>query len=245
MTELQALDDFLTRKTSVSTVLDCSDAFRIFKPCTLQLHCLLLEHADVGDAKGAEEGDAGDGGHGRHLEIIHHHLRHDALYKPLAAGMARRLCCSAGRRHSTRRTARVHNEDHLPGHLAAAIVKLTTGATHIRHVCLTLGVAIVAATVKFSRGLRLWQLEQLAAVEAAGRREQGALGVGGADVGLVQLLDAAVEVADGADHGVLAQDLDDRADGQREEGEEEVHDVLAGLRVQHALALDVDQKLHA
>ena len=43
------------------------------------------------------------------------------------------------------------------------------------------------------------------------------------------------------DHGVLAQHLDDRADGQGEEGEEKVHHVLAGLGVQHAPGLGVHQ----
>jgi hypothetical protein len=38
------------------------------------------------------------------------------------------------------------------------------------------------------------------------------------------------------------QDLDDRADGQGEEGEEEVHHVLARLGVQHALLLGVYQE---
>ena len=88
-------------------------------------------------------------------------------------------------------------------------------------------------------------LEQLAAIVTSGRREQRGPGIAGADVGLVRRLDAAVEVADGADHGVLAQDLDDRGDGQGEEGEEEVDDVLARLAVQHAPALGVHQQLHA
>ena len=43
-----------------------------------QLHGLLLERANVRDAKGAEEGDAGDGGHGRNLEVVHHSVRHEA-----------------------------------------------------------------------------------------------------------------------------------------------------------------------
>ena len=37
----------------------------------------------------------------------------------------------------------------------------------------------------------------------------------------------------------------DRGDGQGEEGEEEVDDVLARLAVQHAPALGVHQQLHA
>ena len=57
-------------------------------------------------------------------------------------------------------------------------------------------------------------------------------------------LDAGVHVGDAAGHGFLPEELDGRADGEGEEGEEEVHDVLARLRVQHALALGVNQQLH-
>ena len=68
---------------------------------------------------------------------------------------------------------------------------------------------------------------------------------GGLHVGGVELVDAGVEVADAADHGVLADELDGRGDGQGEEGEEEVHDFLAGLGEQHPLRLPVDEELHA
>lgn len=55
----------------------------------------------------------------------------------------------------------------------------------------------------------------------------------------VQALGAGVDVG----HAGVRQQLGDGADGQREEGQEEVHGVLAGLREQHALRLRVHQKL--
>jgi hypothetical protein len=47
----------------------------------------------------------------------------------------------------------------------------------------------------------------------------------------VQILDVPIDATDGTDHGILVQDLHDRADQRGEEREEEVDDVLACLCV--------------
>ena len=208
-----------------------------------QLHDLLTERANVRDAKGVEQGDAGDGGHGRNLKVVHHRVRHHALHKSRSGNSG-----GHSRSPATRPAGAARSYDlHLRGHLATAAPVLTWCVVNLTHHSYAFSVAVVVASVKLSRRrlLRLRQPEQLATTATAGRREQRVLGVVGADIRLVELLDAAVEVADGANHGVLAQDLDDRADWQREEGEEEVDDVLARLRVQHAAGLGVHQQLHA
>jgi hypothetical protein len=94
---------------------------------------------------------------------------------------------------------------------------------------------------------RRQQAEEGGAVERAehGGAEQRVLGGARLDVGVVEFLHAAVEAAEAAGHAFLPQQLDGRADGQDEEGEEEVHHVLARLREQQPLRLPVDEELHA
>lgn len=95
--------------------------------------------------------------------------------------------------------------------------------------------------------LRRQQAEEGGAVERAehGGAEQRVLGGARLDVGVVEALHAAVEAADAPRHAFLPEQLDGRADGQDEEGAEEVHHVLARLREQQPLRLPVDEELHA
>jgi hypothetical protein len=51
----------------------------------------------------------------------------------------------------------------------------------------------------------------------------------GQDVGVIQFLHAAVDVAEASSQRPLAEHIDDRGDRQRQKGEEEVHDVLVYL----------------
>jgi len=111
--------------------------------------------------------------------------------------------------------------------------------------------AVVSAPVE-SLGLHRRLLRQVeeGAVGARcrrqhGRAEQRVLRGVGLHVGGVQLVDAGVEVADAADHGLLPDQLHRRGDGKREEGEEEVHDFLGRLGEEHPPGLPVDEELHA
>ncbi|BAS70458.1 Os01g0153550, partial [Oryza sativa Japonica Group] len=203
-----------------------------------ELHGLLLERAQVLDGERVEQRDAGDGRHGRHGEVVHHRVRHDALHEPLP----RPFGCSGlqllGSGWCGIRACRCH--------LVAA--GRTLDAAHVRHVVET----VVGAAAEEALGLRRRRGRQAedGGVGAGRRREhdgaeQRVLGGAGLDVGAVELLDAGVEVADAADHGVLPEQLDGRADRQRQEGEEEVDDILARLREQHSLGIGVDEQLHA
>ena len=199
-------------------------------------NCLLLEQADVRDAQGVEGGDAGDGGHGRDLEVVHDRVHHDLLHEPRAGKIRDR-----SRRRLRLAAAGAAHE--LDGHAHRASAVAARRAPHRGHVAVAVAGAALAALEDFHGGGL--QLEEPPALVPTGRREQRGPGVGGADVGRVQPLDAAVEVGDAAGHGVRAQELDDRGEEQGEEGEEEVHDVLAVLGVEHAPGLGVDQQPHA
>ena len=93
--------------------------------CVAQLHDPLLEHADVRDAEGVEQGDAADGRHGLHGEVVHHRVRHDAPHEPAlpsGGGSGRRL----------RRWLRRREERHLRAHVAAT--RRADQPAQVRHV---------------------------------------------------------------------------------------------------------------
>ena len=121
---------------------------------------------------------------------------------------------------------------------------------HVRHVGVAVAAVVAPEVALRLPGRRRRRQAEEGAVGACRRREHGGgeervLGGAGLDVGAVELLDAGVQVADATHHGVLPDQLDRHGDGQREEGEEEVDDLLARLREQHPLRLPVDEELHA
>jgi hypothetical protein len=111
------------------------------------------------------------------------------------------------------------------------------------------GPAAAVSVVASVEGLGLLRRRRRQEERAVGGHGRGAeeriLGRAGQEVGGVELLDAGVEAAEAASHGLRAEELDGRGGRQSEHGEEEVDHVLASLREQHALRLAVDEELRA
>ncbi|BAS70469.1 Os01g0154250, partial [Oryza sativa Japonica Group] len=204
---------------------------------------LLLQSPDVRHAKRHEGGDGGDGGRRRDGEVIHHRVRH----------LARRVTSLARACLARRRRRRRHdlgagagdivrlNKTHLGRHLPLA--HRTRRAVHLGHEVVAASRAgAAAAPVKGAAAVV--GVRRRAQPEGGRGREQRGLDVAAAGVVGAELVnDAAVEVADGADHVAGSEQLGDPGERDSEEGEEEVDDVLAALRVQHALRLGVDEQL--
>ena len=209
-----------------------------------QLHRLLLQVAEVPHREGVEQGDAGDGGHGRHRQVVLHRVRHDALHEPFRRALRRHRGGAGGtrRRWQVLRYRR-HGAATVRARLAVRVREVVAAVA----VAATLGASVEGLCWLHRRRLR--QAEEGAVGGRCRRKhrraEERVLGGAGLHVGGVELVDAGVEVADAADHGVLADELDGGGDGQREEGEEEVDDFLARLGEQHPLRLPVDEELHA
>jgi hypothetical protein len=218
-------------------------AVQCFDLVVAQLHLLLLQVAEVRHGEGVQQGDAGDGGHGRHRQVVQHRVRHDALHEPSHHALRRRHL--AGAAAGTRRRHVLHFRRHGDATFRARLAVL------VRDVVVAAAVAIAGASIHilWLHRRRLRQTEEGAAGVRRRRdncrAEEGVLGGAVLHVRGVELVDAGVEVADAADHGILPDQLHGRGDGQREEGEEEVHDVLARLCEQHPLGPPVDEELHA
>jgi hypothetical protein len=103
------------------------------------------------------------------------------------------------------------------------------------------GPAAAVSVVASVEGLGLLRRRRRQEERAVGGHGRGAeeriLGRAGQEVGGVELLDAGVEAAEAASHGLRAEELDGRGGRQSEHAEEEVDHVLASLREQHALSM--------
>ncbi|BAS91964.1 Os05g0115650, partial [Oryza sativa Japonica Group] len=205
---------------------------------------VLLGKLDVfADAELVDESDAGDGRHGRHLQPVRHHVRHEPLHVPAALPVASRR---RRRRLRRRRRGRQH-ERHLGVHRLLALRARRLGLHGGRGAVPRAGVQLKPGQRRSpgAAALRLQQQELAGVrVEHLGLEQVGAVLVG-EEVGGVDVLDALVQPPDAALHRPRRDELHDGADRQRQEAEDEVDELLAGLREQHLLRLAVHQQLQA
>ncbi|XP_044961116.1 uncharacterized protein LOC123412239 isoform X2 [Hordeum vulgare subsp. vulgare] len=185
-----------------------------------------------------DAGDAGDGRHGRDGQVVRHRVRHAPLDVPRRRrGGALLRLCRRRRRHVLG----------LGRHLVPT--GQAPGAPRVRHLpAATLVVELVGGAAR-EEGPRCRCRRRRQAEEGAclhGGAEEGVLAEAGTQVAALEPLDAGVEVADAACHGLLPQQPHGRAGWEGEEGEEEVDGVLAGLGEHHARPRRprVHQELH-
>lgn len=77
--------------------------------------------------------------------------------------------------------------------------------------------------------------------DAAWTEEHGLVGGGLEELG-IEVVDALVEVVEGAEGGGLVEEADDGGHGEGEEAEEDVHETVVGLGEDHAIAVLVDEQ---
>ncbi|BAT09231.1 Os09g0544750, partial [Oryza sativa Japonica Group] len=209
----------------------------------------LVEGGAILDVELLEQHHGGDGGHGLDAQVVHHQVRHHLLHVPaLAAGrrllLLRRLAAAAGR------------PLHLHRHrLPAPRAREARRVRHVQRVRPARHRVRVAPVVPLRRRRR----RRRGALAEQGKRGGGENGGGEHRVaavwarggrrreeeGVVEGARGGVERGEGARRGdaVAGEDARGEPRGHAEEADEEVHRVLARLRVQHAPRPLVHQQL--